>query len=315
MSYGTVTSSEALLGDHHNEPADNKNEENPFPPEPANHYELPESIYSAAIIMPLSLTEFDMIGRCSVYLQYLGLFINILIQVCLLIYIGDTVADAECVQDGDLPDIALGMCLTIFVASLLADLKESWNMYGFIRNIKTEVSHTPLRLKKDGNDKKYATGMTFMHKCVAVIFVIIPKAAICLVLFVYGGDYLIRSPGIEDLILNTLALGFVIEIDEFLYKLVTPVYLQEVIEDLPNLEISAKESVKQGAWGYIGKWLQDKGCIADQHNFIRFKVNVATPILFASLLGSITVAIYYASDCVEIPDFVSGDDAASSSGN
>jgi len=52
--------------------------------------------------------------------------------------------------------------------------------------------------------------------------VLLPRAAVSTVLFYAGAKFLIFTPSLDDLILNAMALGFVMDLDEMLFAFVPP---------------------------------------------------------------------------------------------
>lgn len=54
------------------------------------------------------------------------------------------------------------------------------------------------------------------------IFVVFPKACIAAILWWFGAEWLLVTPDFENLILNAVALTFIIQIDETFFKAVTP---------------------------------------------------------------------------------------------
>lgn len=275
--------------------------DNPFPVKPVSTYVLPETIYTAALLMPLSI-ERDKVDKnapgrvkCVSYGtiggQYIGLFLSHAAQLLLVYYIRGVVQDAGACGVGGMP---LCVCLTLFCGSLLSDVKETWAMLMWLYNIKTEKEHTRLRVVGvEGEADKYKidSGMTKTHKLSAVILILMPKMAIFMWLLGYGAEYLMGSETVEDLILNALALGFVCEVDEFAYGIMSPVYLRQVIENLPPLEVASINHESQSASRCV--------CCKDQELQLKFMNNIINPIFGFIMLICITTGAYITADCLE----------------
>lgn len=71
--------------------------------------------------------------------------------------------------------------------------------------------------KKEHPDQWNLDRLTFNGKVMIVLVVIAPKMLVGCVLFFIGAEYILASPDVESMVLNTLAVLFIIEIDEYLY--------------------------------------------------------------------------------------------------
>lgn len=71
-----------------------------------------------------------------------------------------------------------------------------------------------------GDDEIAVVSMSGFQKAVSIFFILLPRTIICVWLSWVGTWFLIYADDYEDLILNSVALGFLIEIDNMLYTAV-----------------------------------------------------------------------------------------------
>merc|ERR1712070_967387 len=69
-----------------------------------------------------------------------------------------------------------------------------------------------------------------------------PKSLIWFQLLVTGLRFVILSKSNLDLVLNCVAMGFVVEIDETLYQTFAPTLMQECLAGLPPVEFGSVDS-------------------------------------------------------------------------
>eukprot|EP00494_Astrolonche_serrata_P031222 UN31491 len=107
------------------------------------------------------------------------------------------------------------LCLLIYTAVILGDVCETgWMML--------YVFYTPhiekVECLRYGEDSlKIKNGITRCNKFVSFVVVLIPKLLIGSVLLYYGGGYILGSKNNQLLLLNALAVAFIIELDGLMY--------------------------------------------------------------------------------------------------
>eukprot|EP00971_Amphidinium_carterae_P010794 213097-Amphidinium_carterae.1 len=112
------------------------------------------------------------------------------------------------------------------------------------------------------SDGGYEFGcISFGRLAVVWLFVIIPRLIVSLILLYSGCMFLIQTEGINDLILNGVALAFVFDLDDLFY-MVLPASCQHIVSStqplkakpLPVLRKSQKkeEEPEGKAWGFRG---------------------------------------------------------------
>merc|ERR1712206_77617 len=74
-------------------------------------------------------------------------------------------------------------------------------------------------------------------KVFTIVVNLLPRTCICILLALAGTDFLVSSDDCGDLILNSVALGFLITIDEMLYSAVVFKSSQKNIDDCDELTV------------------------------------------------------------------------------
>jgi hypothetical protein len=101
---------------------------------------------------------------------------------------------------------------------------------------------------------------------------LIPRTIISVWLSYVGTWFLIEADSYGDLILNSVALAFLIEVDEMLYKAVTSVETRKKFENCQPLEVTYNNSFMQGS--------------------SRFSMKLWTCLLLVIVISFVTVAYH-----------------------
>lgn len=86
-----------------------------------------------------------------------------------------------------------------------------------------------LESNNDAGDQDHLVALTCLARTAIYILVVIPKFAIAIVLLLIGCSWLAATESFSDLILNALALEFVIGVDELVYDNFAPQCMQDRI--------------------------------------------------------------------------------------
>lgn len=80
------------------------------------------------------------------------------------------------------------------------------------------------------------SGFSRLYKIWCVGVAIIPKFVLAGALWYYGGAFILRAVNNSELILNTVAVTFINEIDDLLYSVLVPADIDSLLADLPEFE-------------------------------------------------------------------------------
>merc|ERR1719343_1347807 len=76
-----------------------------------------------------------------------------------------------------------------------------------------------------------------MHRKIGITVIVwLPKLIIAVALLYIGCCFLCSSPGNTDLLLNSLAVTFITEVDEMIFSFLAPKKVKKLIEAIPAFE-------------------------------------------------------------------------------
>jgi len=177
------------------------------------------------------------------------------------------------------------ICLSVFVATVLVDLKESAAMaqyVGFIPTMnKSDLNEkdeeildscgTSLLAKKVRVHDTSATnkhfnmevigcgGITTVERMWFRFWILLKIAAEGLVLFV-GAGYVLYADSNENLILNSVALLFITQIDDIAYSFAVTDVFKNMLNGVPDIGKVSDCNVKEHRWGDTGYLCSGFGC-------------------------------------------------------
>jgi len=114
-----------------------------------------------------------------------------------------------------------------------------------------EGSLTKWAKKKLGQDKRSEWSMDGVSRCYRFfLFLVVglPKFFLGFFIAYAGGWYVLESPDRETLILNTVAMTFIISIDEFLYHAFTPQSIIDNISSMQPVKVEIDTASAVGVW-------------------------------------------------------------------
>ena len=135
------------------------------------------------------------------------------------------------------------VCICLFLGTVYSDIVESFDMIEWHFTVKTESELKVLEVANIDDDDKaeLVSGLTCLHKLFNFVFIIGPKLAIAIAVFIYGGTFIALSPNDEEAFLNTLAGYFILEIDEILYKGFASTIMTTAVSKIPPIKKTVSE--------------------------------------------------------------------------
>mmetsp|Transcript_57841 Transcript_57841/g.103475 ORF Transcript_57841/g.103475 Transcript_57841/m.103475 type:complete len:438 (+) Transcript_57841:69-1382(+) len=223
-------------------------------------FRIPMSSYGSAMILPILLqpsTFMEWIqtdGKC-----YMRLTLNYLIQIP-MVYGLKLISEEDqgLIKSGDCDKTSPALVyagLFVFVCAAVADIEETIDITDIAWNLipTTEKSRTLLYVEDDEDELEFVDGgFSFTRKLGIMIFIIVPKLLIALAVLAYGSLFLAASTSNADVLLNALALIFIVEIDELIFSSFAPRKLAAVMEALPEFEYKSGDSLSKQLrqWGF-----------------------------------------------------------------
>ena len=115
-----------------------------------------------------------------------------------------------------------------FLSLCLGDLQETYDMHLWLSMFKTSKTHEKLevhrwvdtsnKIVKDTKIYLPLTGITCFARFIFYTLVVIPKVVVAVCVATAGSGLVLRSDSDYDLVLNAVAAGFVLELDEVVYR-------------------------------------------------------------------------------------------------
>lgn len=219
--------------------------------------ELPQSIYSC--LPTLLMMNVDIEAEWSEHmflfillLPYIGLlYFTVACQVAVIYFVSDIVTDqavdgmnVDCSQAPHILQLVGVFCFSTLV---LTDLKESVAMMQYFAALPRSSPWLGIDYftvdsqgKADGFGKRQAVNTPFVWAM--NVLIIAPKVAVACGIWWTGTAFLLGAPSSEELLLNAVALVFVLEIDDYIYHGVVPEPLKAHIETFPPITQSEDEA-------------------------------------------------------------------------
>lgn len=140
--------------------------------------------------------------------------------------------------------------LFIWIITMLKELRKCLRLITDIRsvrickNTKEMLEETPG--EEEGDIPAISiVALTVPVKAAMYVLVCLPKTCICLILMMEGMQWLTATTKFEDLVMNAVAMDFVLNIDELLYEVVLPADKKTEVEDIDFKLPTVKESKDQ----------------------------------------------------------------------
>jgi len=149
----------------------------------------------------------------------------------------------------DLCNIAFGnywfmfMILTLWWINMVIEVRKTVELYNSFAGLgNTTNPHTIISRVKDPEKLNLILNLTVWIRAVLYTLLILPKFIIAAFLLVVGTIWLASTDSFENLVLNSVALGFLINIDETIFAGLVPKTMKKniAITKIVNLSVSAE---------------------------------------------------------------------------
>tara|TARA_A100001015_G_scaffold288391_1_gene359183 strand:+ start:128 stop:1015 length:888 start_codon:yes stop_codon:yes gene_type:complete len=207
---------------------------------------LPESVFSAAMISPLWITvkpgcNFESI--LGMGMMWIFAILSFLIQATCVYFVQEMTRNkTSCSNASTLLTLISLLC---FSSLIWVDIFETFKMGSYLYMLpkaKTIDGELVKSIKFDyaGNGVGFLdsnkSGVSRLYKKSVIAIILIPKWAIACSLWYYGCKFILMSDSNEAVLLNSVSLNFLLDIDDYLYKALISDYVKTtIIEDWPSL--------------------------------------------------------------------------------
>jgi len=200
--------------------------------------DLPATIYTSAMICSLGFTKSELSELRPWFVvipNWLIVLFNYYFSFVVLFAI-KTLRDEtpECESDFTL----LLVSVIAFSTYNVGEIFETIAMFVWIHGQPTCSEHEELTFSSDDDDREVTSGMTASYKMWCYISLLLPKLAIGILTAYLGNTFLLVSDSNQDVILNSMALGFITQNDEIIFDVLVPKNLKAVSENMPATKIT-----------------------------------------------------------------------------
>lgn len=230
---------------------------------------VPESSYGAALMVPLLfIKEEDSWRDCfQVFCEsYWPLAVNYAIQIGLVVCLEEVYEDAEeSILDGDCDELNpfFGIiCLFLHGVAVCRDMGETIDIVNIIWFHMPTVERNTQFLFDDnalGESELQLVdgGLTMMRKVAVTLFIVLPKFGICITVLIFGSLYLAVSASDADLLLNALAVVFIMDVDEIIFSFMATYRTRAAIAMVPAFSSKRAHWLSRllQHWGSVWKFL------------------------------------------------------------
>ncbi|CAE8742574.1 unnamed protein product, partial [Polarella glacialis] len=208
------------------------------------------------------------------------------------------------------------LCCSLFVVSVMSDLWDTISFAKLLWKIPNKAEpwidfEVPTWAEKEVvKEIRGMTELDFVHiriagmpihwKIINVCFVLLPKMMLWYFTVDAGILFLMESSGIDDLVVNSVALAFILQIDELvcseLMSEVTKMVLEKV-EDYEMEDVIAEEILTD-------EEVLDKDFVAHHHPWAWSDIFSLLPMKLGSVVSVMAIFVYqyYLRNCIRHPD-------------
>lgn len=141
-------------------------------------------------------------------------------------------------------------CVTLFIwiITMLKEFRKCLSLVADIHSVPLCVDPRDMLEEVTGDPGEAAeisiVALTRPVKIATYVLVCLPKTCICLVLMKEGMEWLTATTKFEDLVMNAVAMDFVLNIDELLYQVILPSEKKTEVEDI-DFKLPARHCTRE----------------------------------------------------------------------
>mmetsp|Transcript_7616 Transcript_7616/g.13475 ORF Transcript_7616/g.13475 Transcript_7616/m.13475 type:complete len:449 (-) Transcript_7616:31-1377(-) len=209
------------------------------------------------------------------------------------------------------------ICLFLFMLSTIRDLSRTLEVFVLLwitpregTWIKIEEESIAQAAKNGGAQLQLVTykvdGMPLAWKVVNVVMIQAPKMLMWYCCIVAGCKFLLETSSIVDLIMNSMALGFILSVDEFLFQVLSSTAMKHIMTNLEDYEIKggSLDALDLSAENAMKKYYQEEFGVRTwiQEPFLTM-YHILPLRLMTSVMGTVLgLWMYYHFQCIQLED-------------
>eukprot|EP00930_Biecheleria_cincta_P057379 TRINITY_DN43329_c0_g1_i1.p1 TRINITY_DN43329_c0_g1~~TRINITY_DN43329_c0_g1_i1.p1 ORF type:complete len:485 (-),score=80.04 TRINITY_DN43329_c0_g1_i1:106-1560(-) len=207
-------------------------------------------------------------------------------------------------------------CLFLFTLSVVDDLSGTYKLAKTLWYVPTDNEswidyQTPSWAEKadikeiNGIDELelvqfFVAGIPLHWKLINVCFVLIPKFCLWLALVRSGVHYLMETAGIVDVIVNAMALTFVLEMDEMVFQRFSTTLTKHIMSRIADLPIFNTEDEEQETEEQALRRFNDSE--VGTARWTKLHLIVPQRFLWVLFIQLLFLWEYYHTNCEQLPD-------------
>lgn len=197
--------------------------------------ELPKNMWGLVVgALLCSLTSRE---HATLFPAYVGMLATIALQASFVFYIQKVTlqADIECAP---LEGI-LWPCAFVFIGNIFhSELDEAFDICAYQWQFGTGKPVGGIQYEEK---TKFVRSKIWRRTRVLIVLLLCAKVAISILLMHYGMGFLAQSSSQEELLLNSAAMLFVVEVDELVYNVMVSRMHKKFVEQMPSISLGSSE--------------------------------------------------------------------------
>lgn len=143
------------------------------------------------------------------------------------------------------------VCMLLFVMAIIRDLTSTIGLIYLLRHVPTKAESW-IELEEAGGDsgssglKFKVAGMPQRWKVVNYVAIVIPKLMLWVFTVNAGIRFLMETAGVVDLILNSVAMGFILDIDELIADRLSNDATKHVMAEIEDFQLYDADEILAG---------------------------------------------------------------------
>lgn len=239
---------------------------------------LQKSVYATAMMSPLWITRnpgFNFETIFGIGLLWLLAYFSFAIQATSIYFVYNMTSEFENINCDNSSYYLQLISLICFTSLIWVDIFETFKLSSYIYLLPTannidgklveniKFNHTGSSI---GFLKNNESGVTKQYRTIVLLLIIIPKYIIACTLWFYGCKFILNSKSNESVLLNSVSLNFLLDIDDYLYNAFISDFVKNtLINDWPSLTLYREELGLSGdnikascknIYGFYSAWSQ-----------------------------------------------------------
>lgn len=181
-------------------------------------------------------------------------------------------------------ELFLSAVLFFWTARMIVELRGCDRLYRHVWNLpvmphdaaSNEMVHETTNA--DEEDLHEVVGLTCFTRFILFAVILIPKLMICLALLWLGCRWLTSTESFDDLILNALALEFILNVDELIFECFCPArmtkYIDQVKIAIPKIPTTKQEESRALVMDYVRSMGYLAFCFAWVYSYLTYLQSV-----------------------------------------